>query len=157
MSTLPSFAHRYCHAAATARYARMVRYAHAQPIICSMYSNAAAMHYASFRGLISGARLHGGMVASGLPEDVLRVIWGACDADGVGALDYTRVGLVFGACSLVVHALDTLVAWLIFRSPTRSNATALSPARVHLTQGVVTTQPLANTHDTFSLACTLQG
>ena len=100
------------------------------------------------------------MVASGLPEDVLRVIWGACDADGVGALDYTRVGLVFGACSLVVHALDTLVlARLIFRSPTRSNATALSPARVHLTQGVVTTRPLANTHDTFSfvLACTLQG
>jgi hypothetical protein len=98
------------------------------------------------------------MVASGLPEDVLRVIWGACDADGVGALDYTRVGLVFGACLLVVHALDTLVAWSIFRSPTRSNTTtALSPARVHLTQGVVTTRPLADTHDTFSLACTLQG
>jgi hypothetical protein len=33
MITRPSFAHRYCHAAATARYARMVRYAHAQLII----------------------------------------------------------------------------------------------------------------------------
>ena len=54
------------------------------------------LHHPPGRGLISGAKLHGAMVASGLSEDILRSIWASCDPDGVGALNYQRVGFVFG-------------------------------------------------------------